>query len=166
MSAMKEALAPGNLRVTFAEALVTMAAATLAVLLGLPIWAMFIGWIAYFTRGLDLRHGVVNLGCVAIGLGLGAGAASLLGWLGRPPGVAEQALVVFGVALVVLSLRFLPLFNNLLGFFLGLVAWFAAHRPPGIAAWAMLLLAASLGTAAGWSAHRLQQYLTAWQRND
>ena len=60
---------------------------------------MFIGWIAFFTRGVTARHGLINLACVLAGLAIGmlAGAA--------------------GAALVVLSLGLLPEFNNLFGFF-------------------------------------------------
>lgn len=156
---MKQAFAPINLKITVVESVITALAASAAVLSELPIWAMFVGWIAYFTRGLDLRHGLINLGCVMIGLCLGIGAASVLGSLGRPPGLGEQAAVVFGVALIVLSLRFLPVFNNLLGFFLGLVAWFAAHLPPGAAGLMTLAGAATLGSLAGWIAHSLQRRL-------
>lgn len=150
-----------NLKVTAMESVVTAGAATTAVLIGVEIWAMFVGWIAYFTRGLDFRSGLVNLGCVVMGLALGAGAATTLGALGGPPSVAEQAAVVFGVALVVLSLRFLPVLNNLLGFFLGLVTWFAAHDPVSPGAFAALALAAALGSGAGWAAHRIQARLSA-----
>jgi Protein of unknown function (DUF1097) len=154
---MKEAFRPVNLMVTIMEALITALAATSAVLAELPIWAMFVGWIAYFTRGLDVRNALINLGCVLIGLILGIAAASVLGSLGGPPSVGEQAVVVFGLGLVVLSLRFLPVFNNLLGFFLGLVAWFALHQPPGLGPLATLAAAAALGSLAGAVAHRLQQ---------
>lgn len=157
---MKNAFKPHNLKVTIVESLVTAAAATVAVLLELPIWAMFVGWIAYFTRGLDLRSGLVNLGCVIIGLVLGMLAVSVFAALGGPPSLAEQAIVVFGVAVVVLSLRFLPVFNNLLGFFLGLVAWFAAHQPVSAEALGTLALAAVVGSAAGWLAHGLQKRLS------
>lgn len=150
-----------SLKVTVVESIVTAGAATTAVLIGVEIWTMFVGWIAYFTRGLDLRNGLVNLGCVVIGLVLGAGAAMTLGALGGPPSVAQQAGVVFGVALIVLSLRFLPIFNNLLGFFLGLVTWFAAHEPASPGALTALALTAALGSTAGWIAHRLQRRITA-----
>jgi Protein of unknown function (DUF1097) len=117
---MTTIFAPTSIKVTLVEALITAIAATLALLGGLAIWAMFIGWIAYFTRGLDGRNGLINLGCVMIGLTLGVATASILGLIGSP-GVPVQAAVVFGLGIVVLSLRFLPVVNNLLGFFLGLV---------------------------------------------
>jgi hypothetical protein len=158
---MRKAFERGNLKVTVLESVITAGAAGSAVLLEVPIWAMFVGWIAYFTRGLDLKNGLINFGCLIIGLVLGIAAASVLGSLGGPPGAIELTAVVFGVALVVLSLRFLPVFNNLLGFFLGLVAWFAAHLPVSLPALWTLVFAAAIGSSAGWLAHSLQKWLTA-----
>lgn len=158
---MNAALQPRNLAITIGEASLAAGAAAMAVLLEVPIWAMFVGWIAYFTRGQDLPNGAINLGCVAIGLMIGAAAASVLSVVGAAPGVLEHAIIVLGVGLVVLSLRFLPVFNNLLGFFLGLVAWFAAHPPVSFAALATLTLAAALGSVAGWLAQSFQKRIAA-----
>jgi Protein of unknown function (DUF1097) len=156
---VKEAFRTVNLKITLMEALITAAAASAALFADLPIWAMFVGWIAYFTRGLDVRNGLINLGCVLIGLCMGVAAASVLGSLGGPPSIAAQATVVFGLGIVVLSLRFLPVFNNLLGFFLGLVAWFAFHQPPSVGAVATLAAATILGSFAGAVAYHLQQHI-------
>ena len=52
-----------------AAAAVTAAVATgISSALSLPVWAMFIGWVAFFTRGLTARSGAVNAACVALGL--------------------------------------------------------------------------------------------------
>lgn len=158
---MRQAFARENLKIIVIESIVTAGAASAALLIEAPIWAMFIGWIAYFTRGLDLRNGFVNFGCVVIGLVLGVAAASIVESLGGPPDVIEMAAVVFGVALLVLSLRFLPVFNNLLGFFLGLVTWFAAHQPASLRVFGTLAMAAAIGSISGWFAHSLQKRLTA-----
>lgn len=147
---MKAAFAPRALKITAAEAVAAALAAGLALVLGLPIWAMFLGWNAYFTRGSGLKSGAVNLGCVLIGVCLGMSAQFLLEILSTRPGFAEQIGSVFAVTWVVLSLRFLPRFNNVPGFFLGLVAYFASRLEPGWAAFATLGGAALLGTAAGW----------------
>jgi hypothetical protein len=155
---MTTIFAPTNLKVTLVEALITAIAAALALLGGLAIWAMFVGWIAYFTRGLDGRNGFINLACVIIGLTMGVATASILGLVGAP-GIPAQAAVVFGLGIVVLSMRFLPLVNNLLGFFLGLVAWFASHQPPNVDGFVALAAAATLGTTAGWMAHSAQKIL-------
>lgn len=158
---MKNAFKPRNLAVTVVESAIAAGAAAVAVLTEVPIWAMFVGWIGFFTRGLDLRNALVNFGCVVAGLVLGVAAASVLASLGGPPGVIEFAATVFVVAVLVLSLRFLPVFNNLLGFFLGLVAWFAYHQPVSLSALGTLVFAAALGAAAGLFAHAVQKRIAA-----
>src|SRR5262245_43814892 len=92
--------------------------------LSLPVWAMFVGWIAFFTRGLTTRSAFENLGCVGLGMLIGALAALAIPELSTviAPRLALP-LVVFAVALGVVALRGLPVMNNLLGYFLGLVAW-------------------------------------------
>lgn len=150
---------PGHFRITVAEAMIAASAAGLSLLAEVPIWAMFIGWISYFTRGMDLRNGAVNLGCVIIGVGLGMAAGLSVSALAPVLGTPAQIVVVFGLALVVLSLRFLPTFNNLLGFFLGLVAFFASHLQPGLPTLLTLSSAALLGAAAAWTASTVQHRL-------
>lgn len=128
------------------------AASTLAV--GLPVWAMFIGWIAFYTRGLTTRSALENLGCVWLGLAIGALAATAAGMLAPQLGMAVALpVVVFVVALIVVALRGLPAFNNLLGYFLGLVAWFAAHLEPALDHVAQLAGASAMGSLAGWVSH-------------
>lgn len=56
-------------------------AAGSSLLLSLPVWAMFVGWVAFFSRGLTLRDGLVNLGCVLMGTVFGTGAALSIGAL-------------------------------------------------------------------------------------
>lgn len=150
--------------ITVGEAIIAALAATLsALVIEVPVWAMFVGWIAYFTRGLTLRHGVVNLTCVLAGIALGLGAGASMRALSPQLGAATLTLVVFATALVVLSLRRLPVFNNLLGFFLGLVAYFASHEPPAWTTFVDLALAAGIGAAAAFlaaSLHSVSRWYT------
>lgn len=141
--------------VTTVVAAVTAAlAAAGSVALSLPVWAMFVGWIAFFTRGLNTRSAFENLACVGIGMSIGVVAALSIPQLAMVtgPGLALPA-VVCVVALVVVALRGLPVLNNLLGYFLGLVAWFAAHLEPSIESVAQLFGASMIGSAAGWISH-------------
>ena len=152
---MKQAFAPRSLKITATEAVAAALAAGVAVSCELPIWAMFLGWNAYFTRGSGLRSGAVNLGCVLIGLCLGMAAhATLSTW--SNPGLAGTMASVFVVTWVVLSLRFLPKFNNVPAFFLGLVSYFASRLEPGWSALSVLGGATLLGTAAGWLTSAVQ----------
>lgn len=153
-----------QLTITVGESIIAALAATLsALVLELPVWAMFVGWISYFTRGLTLRHGVVNLACVLAGIALGIAAGASMQALSPQLGAATLTLVVFAVALVVLSLRHVPVFNNLLGFFLGLVAYFASHQPPAWTSFVDLGLATGIGTAAAFlaaSLHSVSRWFT------
>lgn len=147
-----------ELKITLGESVVaTIAATVCALVLDVPVWAMFVGWISYFTRGVNLRQGLISLACVFIGLALGSAAGVATQALAPQLGPATLTVVVFMVAVVVLSLRRLPMFNNLLGFFLGLVAFFASHQPPSWSAFADLALAAAVGTAAACIATVLQR---------
>ena len=56
------------LALTLAAALTAALAAGLSARLALPVWAMFVGWVAFFTRGLTARDGAVNAACVLLGL--------------------------------------------------------------------------------------------------
>ncbi|UUZ70066.1 DUF1097 domain-containing protein [Polaromonas sp. P2-4] len=145
---------------TVAAAVTAALAAGLSATLALPVWAMFIGWVAFFTRGITARDGAVNAVCVALGLGFGMAAALGLGALGPSLGALALPLVVFAVAVVVVSLRAAPVFNNMLCYFLGLIAFFASHQPPSLAAFAGLASAVVLGSLAAWTAHALQQRIT------
>lgn len=150
------------LKIVLGESVVASSAATVStLLLELPVWAMFIGWIAFFTRGLNWRSGLVNLSCVLIGLLLGIGAAHALGALNPLFGTYAISVVVVVVTGIALSLARAPVFNNLLGFFLGLVAYFASHLPPSPATLLTLGLAVAIGTAAGFLAHAWQHYINA-----
>ncbi|KAF1017412.1 MAG: hypothetical protein GAK31_00677 [Stenotrophomonas maltophilia] len=148
--------------ITVTAALTAAFAAAGALHAGWPVWTMFIGWIAFFTRGLTTRSTVEDLGCVWLGLGIGAVAALAIGHLAPQLGATLAVpLVVLVVALCVVALRGLPVLNNLLGYFLGLVAWFAAHLEPSLAHVAELAAASALGSLAGWVSHNAPRRLLA-----
>lgn len=146
------------LKIVVGESVIASSAATLSVMaLEVPVWAMFVGWISFFTRGMNLRQGIVNLACVLIGLMLGIGAAHATAALTPLLGDFAITAVVFAITVIALSLAHAPVFNNLLGFFLGLVAYFASHQPPSLPTFGMLATAAALGAVAACLAHGLQK---------
>lgn len=142
---------------TLAAAVVAAAASALALVLELPVWAMFVGWVAFYTRGVTARDGVFNLVCVGLGVLIGKLAALAIGALSPAMGAMALPLVVLVVALVVVSLRGVPRLNNLLCYFLGLIAFFAIHQPPSLSLFGTLAGAAALGSGAAWTAHALQR---------
>ena len=144
---------------TMVAAAVAASAAGASLALTLPVWAMFIGWVAFYTRGTTVRDGLENLGCVLLGMALGMGAALTIAVFRPAFGFFALPVVVFGVAMIVVSLRAVPVLNNLLCYFLGLIAYFASHQEPSLEALSTLGSAQALGLFAGWTTHALQRRL-------
>jgi len=145
---------------TLVAAVTAAIASALSLTFSLPVWAMFVGWIAFFTRIQTMRMAFENLGAVLVGLLIGALAGAVISQLAPMVGpVIALPAVVFVVALVVVALRGLPVMNNLLGYFLGLVAWFAAHLEPSFESIAQLFGASVIGSVAGWISHTLPPHI-------
>jgi hypothetical protein len=142
-----------------AAAAVAASAAHASTLITVPVWAMFVGWVAFYTRGHSAREGVANLLCLALGIALGLIASVAVGMLHPSLGSTALPLVVLIVALLVISLRAVPMLNNILSYFLGLITVFAAHAEPGIAAFAELATAGALGGFAAWLASVWQGWI-------
>lgn len=147
----------GFITFTLVAAGVAAIAAFGSLSLGLAPWAMFVGWVAYFTRPTSVRQGLANYLCLVLGLLFGVVAVLALGALTPILGRYAIAAVVFVVASVIVSLRAVPWVNNALAWFLGLIAFFAAHLEPSLASVAELASVGALGSFAGWGAQSLQR---------
>lgn len=158
-SEIKAAPAPTSMRftaLTLAAAFTAAIAATTSASLGWPVWAMFMGWVAFFTRGHSARDAFFSYLCLAIGMGFGVGAALTIGVLMPLIGPLAFGPVVFVVAIIVVSLRAAAPINNVPAYFLGLITFFAAHLEPGILAFSELAAVSGLGSFAAFIAHQLQ----------
>jgi hypothetical protein len=94
-------------------ALTAAVAATTSLMLGLLPWAMFVGWVAWFTRPTSVRQGLATWTCLIAGLTLGALAALGVGALTAVPGGLALGLVVLVVAFGVVSMRAVPWLDNI-----------------------------------------------------
>jgi hypothetical protein len=141
---------------TITAALVAAAAAHVSLNLAIAPWTMFMGWVAYFTRRPSPAEGLRSLACVVIGLCLGAAATMTVVAVTPALGSLALPVTVFGTALIVIAARGLPLMNNLLGYFIGLITFFAAHLEPGLLAIAELASAVGIGSLAAWLAQTLE----------
>jgi hypothetical protein len=139
-----------------AATIAAIATATSAAL-QLPIWAMFIGWVAFFTHGLNVSHTIINLICVWLGIIIGMMAGIALSIIGPILGAWALPFVVFIVAMLVVSLRSVPKVNNLLCYFLGLILFFASHYAPSMDSFLVLACAASIGSFGGLASIFLQK---------
>jgi len=123
-----------------------------ALALSVPVWATFIGWIAFFSRGLTGRHAIINLICVLVGIAMGIGSGLISIKLAPYTGSLTITVVVLVATFVLMSAALLPVVNNVLGYFLGLVCYFASNLPPTLDSWATLAVAVSVGVLGGLSA--------------
>jgi hypothetical protein len=112
---------------------------------GLPAWAMFLGWVAYSSSAKTKREGVGNLISFLVGLNFGAATSLTIGFLTPSLGGAAVPLAIFGVVIIVLSLRALPPINNPLAYILGLVSFFASGQVPSVSILAVLAVAGLIG---------------------
>jgi hypothetical protein len=142
---------------TVTAALTAAAAAQTSLLLSLPPWAMFMGWVAYFTRRPSAREGFQSWICIVIGLCIGAVATMSTGLLAPTLGALAFPIVVLCVALTVISTRGLPVLGNLLAYFIGLITFFAAHLEPELASIGRLASATAIGSFAGWAVQQVEK---------
>ncbi len=104
------------------------AAAFTTLSLSLLPWAMFVGWVAWYTRPTDTRQATYAVLCTWLGMALAAIGVAVVEALAPTIGVnAALPIGVFMLALVVVGLRTMPIVNNMLAWFVGLVAFFAAE---------------------------------------
>lgn len=116
-----------------AAAVASMAAFT-SLHLGFAPWAMFVGWVAYFTRPISARQGAYTWLCLLSGLVLGVGAVVALRSLMPAMGSFALPVVVFVVTMIVVSMRAVRALDKIPAWFLGLIAFFAAHVEPSLSA--------------------------------
>ncbi|WP_017957201.1 DUF1097 domain-containing protein [Rhizobium leguminosarum] len=135
---------------TLTAALTAATAAQTSLLLTLPPWVMFMGWVAYFTRRPSAAEGFQSWVCTVLGLCVGAAAVLAVPLLAPTLGSVAFPVVVLCVALTVISTRGLPVLSNLLGYFIGLITFFAAHLEPEFSSIAKLGSATAIGSIAGW----------------
>jgi hypothetical protein len=150
------AINPKFFGLTLVAAIVAAVAATASAGLGWPVWAMFIGWVAFFTGQHSAKGALRSYLCLAVGIAIGNFAALGVGTLLPLIDYLAFGVVVFVVAIVVVSLRAAPVLNNIAAYFLGLIAFFAAHLPSGVLAFGELAAVSALGAAAALIAHMLQ----------
>ncbi len=147
---------------TLIAAVVAAAAAFTTLSLSLLPWAMFVGWVAWFTRPADTRQAVQAVLCTWLGMALAMIGEVVVGALAPSIGVtAALPIGVFLLALVVVGLRTTPVVGNMLAWFVGLVAYFAAepeHPLPGIAT---LVAASAIGALAAFTCQALQRRFAA-----
>lgn len=132
-------------------------AAWLSAAMGLEVWVMFAGFIAWFTRPISLGGSVSAMLCLWLGVAIGA--LSDIATDALVPALDHVALpvVVFAVALIIVGQRHHEVLGNMLAWFLGMVTYFAAGPDLAAAFFVHLAVATAIGGAAGYSCQALNR---------
>lgn len=136
-----------------ASAVVALVAAVSSVIcarLQIPVWAMFIGWIAFVAGGMSAKTAPPTFVCAIFGLLLGFVGAAIIG--GATPSFGGDLALLVGVFVIVLAALLaqgLPFANLVICYFIGMTTFFASGLPPQIST--LLVLGAGLlaGVASG-----------------
>lgn len=125
--------------------------------LQLAPWVMFAGWIAWFTRPTSLQDSLSAMVCLWLGMVLAGWAHMATAALAQPLGTLALPTVVFLVAVIVVGLRTTVVVDNMLGWFLGMVTFFAAEVEPALEGFVYLGAATAIGGAAGWACQAINR---------
>ncbi|CAE6754037.1 hypothetical protein R70006_03167 [Paraburkholderia domus] len=129
--------------------LVAAVAAQASAVMSLPVWMMFIGWTAFGSGRGNVRAGVAAIGCLFVGYLLGMAGLLGVGYLGPAMGALALPVVVFLLVVVAMLAQLTPL-DSIVGYFLGMTAYFASGLKPDATTFFSLATAGLIGGAAGW----------------
>lgn len=147
-----------------ASALTALVAAISSVLcahIGIPVWVMFIGWIAFVAGGMSVNSAPASFICAIVGVLLGfLGAAIIGGGAAALGGDLALLLAVFVIVFAALLAQHVPMLNLVVCYFIGMTTFFASGLAPGGATLATLGGGLLLGVASGVVALILSGMLT------
>ena len=141
---------------TISSAFITGIAAIIAVELGLKVWVMLVGVLAYSSRSRGIGAAVVNYTCLVFGLVLGTLSSLIIPVLKPQLGTFDVPTLVAVNTSLILCMRRLPVLNNLLCYILGLTVIIANGEAPDLVVLASLAATTIIGTLAAWAAEMMQ----------
>lgn len=147
---MKNVLAPAVV------ALIAAVSSVICARLQIPVWTMFIGWIAFVAGGMSTKTASPTFVCAILGVLLGFLGATIIGGATASLGGDLALLIgVFVIVLAALLAQGLPFANLVICYFIGMTTFFASGLAPQLST--LLVLGAGLlaGVASGLIATKL-----------
>lgn len=112
-------------------ALVAAVSSVICARLSIPVWSMFIGWIAFVAGGMSARTAAPTYVCAILGLLLGFVGAAIIGGGAASMGADVALLVgVFVIVFAALLAQFIPFASLVVCYFIGMTTFFASGLPP------------------------------------
>ena len=127
-------------------ALVAAVSSVICARLQVPVWTMFIGWIAFVAGGMSSKTAPPIYVCAIGGVLLGFLGTFIIGNAGAALGSDVALLLgVFVIVFAALLAQGLPFANLVICYFIGMTTFFASNLPPQL----LDLAAARWGIAGG-----------------
>jgi hypothetical protein len=112
-------------------ALVAAVSSVICARLEIPVWTMFIGWIAFVAGGMSSRTAAPTFVCAILGVLLGFLGAYIITNAGAGAGADLALLIgVFVIVFAALLAQKLPFANLVICYFIGMTTFFASALPP------------------------------------
>lgn len=112
-------------------ALIAAISSVICARLGVPVWTMFIGWIAFVAGGMTSKTAAPTYVSAILGVLLGFIGTFIISTGGSSVGTDLALLVgVFVIVFSALLAQHLPFANLVVGYFIGMTTFFASGLPP------------------------------------
>jgi len=114
-------------------ALVAAISSVICARLEIPVWVMFIGWIAFVAGGMSPRTAAPTFVCAILGVILGFIGASIIS--NGAAGLGADVALLLGVFVIVfaaLLAQFIPFASLVVCYFIGMTTFFASGLPPAL----------------------------------
>lgn len=147
-----------------ALALIALVAAVSSVIcahIQVPVWTMFIGWIAFVAGGMSAKTAAPTFVCSILGVILGFIGAAIIG--GGAAGMGADLALLVGVFVIVfaaLLAQYLPFASLVICYFIGMTTFFASGLAPVMATMIVLGGGLLIGILSGLSAVTLSGFIT------
>jgi hypothetical protein len=147
-----------------ALALIALVAAVSSVIcahIQVPVWTMFIGWIAFVAGGMSAKTAAPTFVCAILGVILGFIGAAIIG--GGAAGMGADLALLVGVFVIVFAAllgQYLPFASLVICYFIGMTTFFASGLAPGMAAMIVLGGGLLIGILSGLGAVTLSGFIT------
>lgn len=140
---MKNLLAPTVI------GLVAAISSVIVARLGIPVWVMFIGWIAFVAGGMSAKTAAPAFVCAVLGVIFGFVGAWIIGNAG---GLGQDMALLLGVFVIVsvaVAAQGLPFANLVVCYFIGMTTFFASGLAPEVSTAVLLSSGLLAGVASG-----------------
>jgi len=142
-------------------ALIAAIGSAICVVIKVPVWMMFAGWIAFLAGGGAVKTAPVTFACVLLGAILGILGSFAIAQSAANLGSMALPVAVFAIVAAALCAQFLPVISSVIGYFCGMTIFFASGLPLSASSLLVVGIGVAVGIVSGLLASTLCAQVTA-----